>query len=219
MSFTTSIAGLIGGGATGGPLGALAGLLGGSMGGGPSQSSTQRLRPLQANESRMWNGAIDGLANMGTGPYDPKIFNMLWNPAKDNIKRGYGKERGRTARRFASTGGGPSSVTNAAMSQLAGDEGRALAAGEAQVGQTAAGITNAQRSSLQGLYSAGLSGQQVGGGMDISFPQDNMSSSMAMIGQGLMNPNSWYNTSGKGMMPSWLGGTKVSTPKTDEKKA
>ena len=175
--------------------GALLGLFSGG-GGEANQSTRTRLRGLTSGERKLMSDSVAGLRGLGTGPYSQDIFNMLYNPAAEDTRRTFGRERGRTNFMFASTGGGPSSVRNSAARSIAAEESRALGRLRGDTAGYAAGLTSGARRDLLGTYSAILGGQNVGAGQDVYFPQDNRNSLLSLGMDALVNKDSWWNSLG-----------------------
>jgi hypothetical protein len=182
-------------------LGAAAGLLGGLFGGGGDKSDTRvNLRPLSAGENNLFNSTVGGLNKMGNGSYDPETFRTMFNPARKSLAKGFGKARGAQTRRFAMTGGGPSSVMNRQLAELAGEEADATGNLRSNMIQTATGMQTANRASLMGLYSGINNSRAIGAGSTTTgtYPGDQINSAAGMAMNAFGNKDSWWNKSGPG---------------------
>lgn len=196
-----ALAGGLGGFASGGPWGAAAGLLGGLFGGGgDKQENRVNLRPLSAGENTLFNGTVNGLNSMGSGAYDPEVFRTMFNPALRQQSKLFGKARGAQARRFAMTGGGPSSVMNRQMAELAGEEADSTNTLRSNTLQTATGMQNSRRASLMGMYQGINGARAIGAGSTTTgtYPGDQVNSAAGLAMNAFGNKDSWWNKSGPG---------------------
>jgi len=208
---------------TGSPLGIGAGFLSGIFGGDTQQVNNYTytsLSPEQQNMTTLANNQLAGLMRGLSPDAQNSLIAQLQGQFSSVLNKqtndAFNLQSSRARANMARTGGGPSSVMNSQLGQLAAERSKALNASEMQstlmanqIGGQRFGQSLAATQGLGGLINQAQSTRRVAS-TSANVPGSNMGALLGGIGVGLTDPNSQFSQNNTGL--GWFGAPLYGQP-------